>query len=102
MKRLTIFAALACVACGPTPDMPMRKQSAAAKPAEVVDNPRVEVVRIGVFEDDLAYENRRGVYLVTDKETGQSFIGISGVGITEVGSHSQSTGKTVIRRPDER
>lgn len=58
------------------------------KPVEKLD--RVDVQRIGVFEDNLAYEGRRGVYLIRDKQTGREYIGVSGIGISEVGSHSES------------
>jgi hypothetical protein len=60
--------------------------------------PRVTVAIIGTFEDRLAYGNQRSVYLITDTKTGREFIGISGVGISEVGDHA--SGKTRTR--DER
>lgn len=49
---------------------------------------RVEITRISVFYDDLAYDGKRGVYLIKDKDTGKEFIGVSGIGISELGSHS--------------
>jgi hypothetical protein len=75
--------------------MPLKQR---ATPAEVRDNDRIEVTRIGVFQDSLAYNSRRGVYVIRDKQTGREYIGISGVGISEVGSHS--SGKATVR--DER
>jgi len=59
---------------------------------------RVSVNKIGVFQDNLAYDNVRGVYIITDKKTNKEYIGISGIGITETGSHS--AGKIIIK--DER
>lgn len=53
---------------------------------------------LDVVWDDLAYDNRRGIYVVTDTETGQQYIGVSGIGVTELGSHL--SGKT--RASDER
>ena len=98
MKKLIILAALALSACGPEANMQMREQSANANTVEISTNARVEVTRIGVFRDDLAYDDKRGVYLIVDQETGAEFIGISGIGISELGSHR--AGKT--HRSDER
>lgn len=97
-KAVGFLALLALAGCGQAPTMPMYEQERAAKPAEVQDNPRIKVTRIGVFTDTLAYDNSRGVYLIEDKVTGQEFIGISGVGISETGSHQ--SGK--VRVTDER
>lgn len=55
------------------------------------DTGRITVVQIGVVRDDLAYNNRRGIYIITDKGTGAEYIGVSGIGVSELGSHS--TGK---------
>ena len=101
-RTLMILAALTLAACGPEPDMQMQKrqwqQSRAAEPAPVSDQNRVTVERIGVFRDDLAYGDRRGVYVIRDTTTGREFIGVSGVGIAETGSHQ--SGK--VRVGDER
>lgn len=59
---------------------------------------RVKVTQITRFNDSIAYNGVRGIYLITDEKTGKEFIGISGIGITEVGSHS--SGKSTSR--DER
>lgn len=98
-RTLMILAALTLAACAPEPDMAMQsRQHQAAGAAPVSDGDRVTVERIGVFEDDLAYRDRRGVYVIRDKATGREFIGVSGVGIAETGSHQ--SGKTRVR--DER
>ena len=88
-----LLAALALSACSPNPDTAMGKQSPA-----VSSNARVSVTRIGVIEDDLAYDNRRGIYLIHDNQTGSDFVGVSGIGISELGSHP--AGKRSA--PDER
>ena len=62
-------------------------------------NDRVQVVKIQEFRDDLAYDNVRAIYVITDKETGKEFIGVSGVGIVEVGRHGCGKG---CSREDER
>ncbi len=56
------------------------------------------IVRIGVFEDDIAYGGKRGVYEVYDSKGNLLYFGISGIGIAEVSSHS--AGKTTVS--DER
>lgn len=48
---------------------------------------RFEIIRVADYYDDFAYENRRGVYIVRDRETGREFVGVSGIGITEIGDH---------------
>ena len=102
-RTLTILAALTLAACAPEPDMAMQsRQRLAAPAAPVSEGDRVTVERIGVFKDDLAYNERRGVYVIRDKATGREFIGVSGIGITEVGSHNQPAGKVMIRKQDER
>jgi len=94
-----ILAALMLVACAPDPDMAMQtRQRMAAAAAPVSEGDRVTVERIGVFKDDLAYSERRGVYVIRDKATGREFIGVSGIGIAEVAAHQ--SGK--VRVSDER
>lgn len=70
--------------------------------APVQSEGRFQVQRVGVFEDKLAYGDRRGIYVVTDRETGREFVGISGVGISELGAHTVTTGKTTTTYDDER
>lgn len=87
MRSVILLAVVVLVGCGPDPDMPMRKQTGNADAVPIQDNSRVDVTRIGVFRDDLAYSGRRGVYVIRDKKTGAEFLGISGIGISELGSH---------------
>ena len=82
--------------------MPMHSQTRNAKEVTVKDNARATVTRIGVFEDDLAYKSKRGVYLIRDEKTGKEYLGVSGIGISELGSHSQMAGKVMTTRQDER
>lgn len=53
---------------------------------------KIEVSRIAVLEDPLAYDNRRGIYIIRDTRSGKEFIGISGIGISELGSHTEMDG----------
>lgn len=93
---LSLFALSACSEQPPGP-----LSTAYEKPPETgLANPsdRVKVEVLNVIRDTTAYNNRRGVYLITDTQTGQQFIGVAGVGISEVGSHK--AGKTTVQ--DER
>jgi hypothetical protein len=76
-------------------------------PDEVVPRPvaeatagRFTVTRVQVVGDSLPYGDKRGVYVIVDTLTGAEYVGVSGVGITELGSHASSGGKTTTR--DER
>lgn len=102
-KFLALGIAALLSACSPEPDMQMQyRQRLKADAVPVTDGTLVTVERIGVFKDDLAYQERRGVYVIRDNATGREFIGVSGIGITEVGTHSQPLGKIVIQKQDER
>lgn len=84
---LFVLAAAALGGCEhPTQSMPVEPQA------------RLRIERIGVIPDSIAYAGVRGIYVITDKKTGQEYIGISGIGIAETGSHP--AGKTLL--PDER
>lgn len=55
--------------------------------------PRFSVVRVGVFEDPIAYDQIRSIYLISDAQTGREFVGVSGIGIAETGSHAAGKGR---------
>ncbi|UOO77341.1 hypothetical protein LVJ85_02240 [Neisseria sp. Dent CA1/247] len=96
LKYLSLCLAMLLTAClEPYPIEVQREES--AKLGIVTDN-RFEVKRIAIIADELAYRGERGVYLITDSKTGKEYVGLSGIGISEIGSHS--SGKT--RREDER
>lgn len=59
---------------------------------------RFEVTRVSKFSDSLAYDGERGIYIIKDKETGVEYVGVSGIGISELGAHQ--AGK--VRKADER
>lgn len=46
---------------------------------------RFEVLRVQVITDYMAYNNARAIYILKDRETGREFVGLSGVGIAELG-----------------
>ena len=76
--KLTIALSMLLAACSPEPTavMPVTQESS-----------RFTITRIAVIEDDLAYGNRRGVYVLKDNKTGVEYIGLSGIGVSELGSH---------------
>ena len=98
IRSAVIIAALLLTACGPDANMPMYEQEARPDGMSINTNGRFKVERVGVFKDSLAYDERRGLYIITDTKTGQEFVGVSGIGISELGSHS--SGKS--RVSDER
>jgi hypothetical protein len=85
MKRLALLVFLLAAGCTPSADMDLKTESTG----------RVEVTRIGVFKDSTAYNSTRAIYLIVDTETGKEFIGVSGVGISETGSHVVSKNQSV-------
>ncbi len=85
----TMLLALSLTACSVDPTATM-----------VVENKSDwQVTRIAVIVDDLAYDGRRGIYLVRNSVTGQEYVGVSGVGISEIGQHT--CGKSCVTT-DER
>ncbi len=59
---------------------------------------RFTVTLIGQFKDSLAYREIRGIYIIRDSTTEKEYLGVSGIGISELGSHL--VGKIIT--PDER
>lgn len=100
MKIIMVILALLLSACdaGPTP----AKSTMAVSSQLSADADRIRVTQMSEFRDELAYGNWRGVYLIQDKQTGKEYIGISGIGISEVGAHSQMVGKVSQSVRDER
>lgn len=81
-----IFLATAPDGCEPPPSPPI-VQLEVPSPVEVVGN-RIRVTKIATFSDTTAYDNERAIYIIHDAETGKEFVGISGIGISELGSHT--------------
>lgn len=102
MKKtyLALMAAmLALAGCGaaesPTPQQQPRVESVSdSQPT----SGRYELRAIQSFRDRGAYNGWRTVYELRDVETGVVYIGISGIGISELGSHH--AGKSTVN--DER
>ncbi len=92
-KLLALMGIMLLASCSPDVKyMPMANEF----PNQTTD--RVEVKLVGVFQDYLAYNGKRGVYVIVDKKTGKEFIGISGVGISETGSHPTGKSSTTDER----
>lgn len=88
LLMVVVLAILLIGGCRPTADTQMKVSP------PVASSSRVTVTRIGVFEDSMAYGDRRGIYIITDTKTGKEYIGVSGIGISELGSHSN--GKVIV------
>lgn len=81
---------------------PTAKTTMAKATAGSTDAGRFNVTLVAKFYDSLAYDEQRGIYLITDKKTGKEMVGISGVGISELGSHSERNGDHTTTVADER
>ena len=68
------------------------------EPKIISNTSEFDLVKKQSFFDDDAYSQVRSVYVLKDKTTGKEYIGISGIGISERGSHT--SGKSTIQ--DER
>ncbi len=100
LKICVVAFALLLSACDASPEP--AKSTMAVSSQLSADADRISVTKMSEFRDGLAYGHWRGVYLIQDKQTGQEYIGISGIGISEVGSHSQMVGKVPQSVRDER
>ncbi len=77
----------------------MHKLGPPAYGYEVEPEPaRFQLTRVAVIEDDLAYYDRRAIYVLVDTKTGTEYVGISGVGISELGSHKSGKSHTTDER----
>lgn len=63
---------------------------------------RFKVTRVSVIQDDLAYRNKRGIYVIIDNQTGKEYVGVSGIGISETVKESNLVGKVIIDSQYER
>lgn len=97
MKRLAALAACLLLLAGCDEDTRARVQMQENQQT-AADAGRFSVVKVSSFRDLSAYNNERGIYILTDKQTGKEFVGVSGIGISELGSHA--SGKS--RVGDER
>lgn len=76
------------------PDMEMGVQSEPPNPNAAESLKRFKITRVGVFKDDLAYGGKRGVYQIRDVHTGKEWVGVSGVGISQLGCHDDGNDGT--------
>lgn len=95
LSLLAVFLFLFCVAAEDgcedrRIDTPMKIQT--------LNETRFTVTRVGVFSDDMAYANKRGIYLIVDTATKKEYLGVSGIGISDLGVHKN--GKDDVK--DER
>jgi len=59
---------------------------------------RFDLKKVQTFEDSDAYGRVRNIYILVDNDSGKEYIGVSGIGIVELGQHT--SGKSTIK--DER
>lgn len=97
MARLILIVVLSVVGCGPLITPGELKSSKTEIPLPVKTS-RFRVHLVQVLDDPLAYGGRRGVYIIQDKLRETEYVGLSGIGISELGSHSDGESDY----PDER
>jgi hypothetical protein len=102
MKHLLLIVSCVALASCDMPPKPAKQQLNTSLDFIPEAESRVAVTRIDVIKDDIAYEGKRGVYVIRDNTSGQEFIGISGIGISELGSHTVQSGKSRRTVEDER
>jgi len=91
--RYLLLAALLCSSC-----VPDDTQAKVTVPAPSAPAGRFTLVLVEKVHDYLAYADERGIYILTDTKTGEQFVGVSGIGITELGRHQ--TGKNTYVEDD--
>lgn len=96
MKKIIIGLFLLLAGCDQSPQ-PVQIESTVD-----TDFGRFSVTQVARFNDSDAYNSSRKIFLIRDKQTGSEYVGVSGVGISEVGTHAQSNGKQVMSVTDER
>ena len=97
VKKLILLSAFLLVACDGKP-----APATIDSKVSTVDTGRFQVNEMAKFSDSDACNGSRKIFLITDIDSGKEFICVSGVGISEVGTHTYSTGKQIITAPDER
>lgn len=93
MKTAITILSLALCSCDTSPPIPRHNvtmRTPDQRGALEVVQSRITVDRIGVFLDDTAYSKERGIYIIRDNQTGKELVGISGIGISELGSHTSN------------
>lgn len=95
-----LCVALALAACRPPPQI--GTLSLAETTGENGKRYGLELQQVVL--DPLAYNRTRGVYVLRDKQTGREWIGVSGIGLSELGSHLEYSPalKQNVSEPDER
>ncbi len=92
--KTPLIAALCALAVAGCERGPVDRELAPPRYSEG-NQTRFKVRQVQQVEDTLAYNGTRGIYIITDTETGAEYIGVSGIGISELGSHA--AGKTTVR-----
>lgn len=98
MEKTLLIICIGLAACGPrVPDMGKVARDVPIKDSGLkpdVAPDRFTVTRQMTFVDELAYGSARAVYVLRDNETGREWVGISGIGISELGDHQAGKSRT--------
>ena len=84
LPLLAAFLSAALTGCDlPPPD----KRVEMVKTPETQTGNRFTITRVALFSDNVAYNGQRGIYVIKDEKTGTEYVGVSGIGIAEIGAH---------------
>ncbi len=87
-RKAFVLGGLSALLSGCSPDPTIEMKTETHLPLEAESNPNYSVTRVAVFKDNLAYGDLRGIYEIVDVKTGKKYLGVSGIGICEIGSHT--------------
>ena len=97
MKYLIMVLSVICVLVYVGCDLDENRKMSMNAPEVEVKSPemvvqtqteRFRVMKVQMFKDPDAYMGLRCVYVITDQVTKREYLGVSGVGISDLGSHS--------------
>lgn len=97
LALLGIGITVGLTACRDTaePNVPIAPQQIKSMSELPPTSQRFMVEFAGTFRDDAAYDNKRRIYILTDKKTNRQYLGVSGVGISEIGATSDGDGNQI-------
>lgn len=97
MKKLLVLLFLVISGCDRQPVQPVPQKTSFDPITKNPDGTPIQqepqrfiVERQYIFRDRLAYGDERGVYLIIDSKTGKKFVGVSGIGISELGERIET------------
>lgn len=98
MKNILLILMLILGGCDEHEYPNVSKKIEQSGDTEYPQQSRFDLEKVARFHDLSAYGCCRDIYLLTDKNTGKEYIGISGIGISELGSYGAGKSHTADER----